>query len=128
MNQTDDNHRGLMKKNGVYAAYLRRILLTMFMLGLLVPLSAAAISLDEAKNQGLVGEKPDGYLGVVRASPEVDRLANDINQKRRERYTEIAKQNGTGMIEVEVLAGKTAIENTAPGKLVLRPDGSWVKK
>ena len=36
--------------------------------------SAWAISLDQAKQQGLVGEMPNGYLGVVVASSEVSSL------------------------------------------------------
>jgi len=47
---------------------------------LLLPLGAFAISLDAAKAQGLVGEKPDGYIGAVgSASPEVSALIRELN-------------------------------------------------
>lgn len=89
--------------------------------------TAFALSLDEAKAKGLVGEKPDGYLGAVAASPEVDSLVSDINSKRRAKYQEIAKKNGASIQSVEVLAGEKAIENTAKGQYV-QDNGAWRKK
>lgn len=90
--------------------------------------SAFALSLEEAKSKGLVGEEPSGYLGVVAGSSDAGALAQEINSKRRERYQEIAKQNGTAVSAVEALAGKKAIENTPPGQYVKTPAGSWAKK
>jgi uncharacterized protein YdbL (DUF1318 family) len=89
-----------------------------------------SLTLDEAKLQGLVGEKPNGYLGVVapNASAEVQALTNDINQKRRQTYEDIARRNSTSLKNVEMLAGETAIKNTRPGHFVQLPSGQWVKK
>lgn len=90
--------------------------------------TASAISLEEAKAKGLVGEKPNGYLGVVTPSgPDVQALTNDVNQKRRQAYEEIAKRNGTPLESVESLAGEKAIQNTRPGNFVEGPSG-WLKK
>ena len=33
---------------------------------LVTPLLAFGLSLDEAKQQGLLGERPDGYLGLAK--------------------------------------------------------------
>jgi len=93
----------------------------------LVP-TAFAISLDEAKAKGLVGEKPNGYLGMVNSSDgEARALMNDINQKRRQAYEEIAKRNKTPLNAVENLAGEKAIQNTKPGNFIEGP-GGWMKK
>ena len=87
-----------------------------------------ALSLEEAKARGLVGEKSNGYLGVVAAgNAEAQALASDINQKRRHAYQEIARRDGTNLSTVETLAGEKAIEKTKPGNLVEGP-GGWVKK
>ena len=88
------------------------------------------VTLEEAKTQGVVGEQPNGYLGVVQsgASAEVQALVNDVNQKRRHMYEDIAHRNSTKLDAVEMLAGKTAIDNTKPGNFVRRPSGQWVKK
>ena len=46
---------------------------------------ALALSLAEAKSKGLVGEKANGYLGVVvPGSQEAQSLTNEVNQKRRQ--------------------------------------------
>lgn len=87
-----------------------------------------ALSLDEAKAKGLVGEKPDGYLGVVSGGGDAQALANDINQKRRQAYQDIANRNKTSLKDVEALAGKKAIENTQPGLMIQLPSGQWMKK
>lgn len=87
-----------------------------------------ALTLDEAKSKGLVGEKSDGYVGLVSpGSGEAQALANEVNQKRRQAYEEIARRNGTSMSAVETLAGEKAVANTKPGNFV-EGSGGWVKK
>ena len=90
--------------------------------------SAFALSLDEAKANGLVGEKANGYLGPVNpANAEAQALIEDVNQKRRQAYEEIAKRNGTNIQAVQTLAGEKAIQNTKPGNFV-EGAGGWMKK
>lgn len=91
------------------------------------PLSSLALSLDEAKAKGLVGEKSSGYLGTVSGGGEVQSLVNEINTKRRQAYEEIAKKNGAHVSAVETLAGEKAIQNTKPGHYIEGP-GGWTKK
>ena len=87
-----------------------------------------ALTLEEAKTKGLVGEKASGYLGMVGAgSGDVQALVGDVNQKRRQAYEEIAKRNGTPVTTVEALAGEKAIQNTRSGNFVEGP-GGWLKK
>ncbi|MFS8980690.1 YdbL family protein [Cupriavidus necator] len=89
---------------------------------------AMALGLDSAKSQGLVGEQPDGYLGVVKATPDAVELAADINAKRRAAYDAIAKKNGATLEQVAILAGLKAIEKAAPGTFIKTPEGQWIKK
>jgi uncharacterized protein YdbL (DUF1318 family) len=87
-----------------------------------------ALSLEEAKTQGLVGERNNGYLGLVDSgNREAQALANDINKKRRQAYQDISRRDGAKLSEVESLAGEKAIEKTKPGNYVEGP-GGWVKK
>jgi hypothetical protein len=93
------------------------------------PAAALALSLDEAKAAGLVGEQPDGYLGVVAgAQPDVASMVERINSERRAHYVEIAKRNGTSVSAVEALAGKKTIERTPSGEYVMVPGRGWVRK
>jgi uncharacterized protein YdbL (DUF1318 family) len=97
---------------------------------LLTPVFACAVTLDEAKQQGWLGERPDGYLGLVKpsSSPDTVDLMKDINRKRRSLYQDIAAKNGTALSAVEALAGKKAIEKTPSGQFIMQPDGNWVRK
>ena len=87
-----------------------------------------ALTLEEAKSKGLVGEKANGYLGLVTPdSGEAQDLTSEVNQKRRQAYEEIARRNGTSVTAVETLAGEKAVQNTKPGNFVEGP-GGWMKK
>ena len=97
---------------------------------MLLAAPASALDLHQAKAQGLVGETPSGYLGLVQsdAGAEVRKLVKRINTARRERYREIAQRNGTDLRTVELLAGKKAIEATPSGQYVQDAEGRWIKK
>lgn len=89
---------------------------------------AMAIDLHTAKQRGLVGETTSGYLqAVTTPNSEVKALIQDINQKRKQLYKEIAQRNGTTVAAVEKLAGKKAIERSKPG-MYIKPGASWQKK
>lgn len=88
-----------------------------------------AIELEQAKQQGLVGETASGYLGAVSGgSAEVQELVNRINAERRQRYQGIAAKNNTPVSAVEALAGKKAIDMTQKGQFVQTAGGGWTKK
>ena len=101
-----------------------------FMLALVFSaVAVAAMGLDAAKAQGLVGEQHDGYLGIVSAAtPEVRALVSDVNAKRRAEYQRIAQTNGIDVKDVELLAGQKAIQRTAPGHYVKLEGQSWRPK
>ncbi|MEX2614662.1 MAG: YdbL family protein [Alphaproteobacteria bacterium] len=90
---------------------------------------AAADSLDDAKRNGLVGETLRGYIAPVKApSAETTRLVNDINQRRRAAYEDIAKKNGIPIQQVEVLTGQRIIERAPAGTFYQDSSGNWTRK
>ena len=69
----------------------------------------AAASLDEAKAAGYLGERPDGYVGLVKDDvPDWARqLANQINTQRREKYADAGQRTpGTTVREMGLIAGR----------------------
>ncbi|WFL76767.1 YdbL family protein [Altererythrobacter arenosus] len=81
---------------------------------------------DAARSSGKVGEKMDGYLGVVgTATTDLQRLVDDINIKRRAVYAEKARANNATLEEYALTAGCLAIARTVPGEKYQAPDGSW---
>ncbi len=79
-----------------------------------------------ARSSGKVGEKMDGYLGIVgTASPELQRLVDDINIKRRAVYAQRAQQARATVEEYALTAGCQAIAKTVPGEKYQAPDGTW---
>jgi uncharacterized protein YdbL (DUF1318 family) len=99
-------------------------------LALLIGSPAHADSLDDAKSAGYVGERIDGLLGLVKpdAPAAVKDLVKSVNAKRMQSYASIAKKNGTTLQAVAALAGKKAIEKTAPGNFIQDSRGNWVRK
>ncbi|RKF22188.1 DUF1318 domain-containing protein [Alginatibacterium sediminis] len=95
---------------------------------LALSLQAHALSLDEAKQNGWIGEQTNGLLGIVSHSKEVGSLVTDINTKRLAQYQKIAQQNGLSIDQVSVLAGKKAIERSDSGEYIQNAAGDWIKK
>jgi len=94
-----------------------------------VPLVFAAMSVDTAKQQGLVGERMDGMLGIVAPpTPELKDMVDKINAERREKYKGIAEKRGTSLDAVQAYAGKKLIEKAAPGEYIQNTGGGWQKK
>lgn len=86
-----------------------------------------ADKLGDAKSQGLVGEKTDGYLGVVVDSPATKALVNEINTKRKTKYLQLAKKNNITLQQVQSLASKKTYSKTLSGHYIWK-SGKWVKK
>lgn len=86
-----------------------------------------ALDLDEAKQKGWVGEKDNGYLGLVVAEPEVQGLVEEVNKKRHAIYLNLANKNNIALEQVEKLAAKKAYAKTAIGHYIWL-EGAWVKK
>lgn len=98
----------------------------------LAPLAASAASaiVEQAKNECVVGEQADGYLGFVpgaEVSSALRREVRDINQQRKAFYADLAKKNG---VTIEVTAALTAeklLNQASPGQCIRDADGDWVE-
>lgn len=88
---------------------------------------ARAEDLAEAKSAGQLGERIDGFVGVVSADtpPELRALAGEINARRRAEYAAIAQRQGVALEVVAQLAGEKLVERAGPGEWVLGADGEW---
>jgi uncharacterized protein YdbL (DUF1318 family) len=108
---------------------LRLLALALLAIGLCFG-PALAGPLDDAKAAGLVGERIDGYLGVVDsgAPADVKRLVEQINAERQAKYAEIAQKQGAPVQAVAQIAGEKLIERAGGGEYVMGADGQWRRK
>jgi uncharacterized protein len=108
---------------------LRFAAIALLSLGLLAT-PALAASLDQAKAAGQIGERIDGFLGVVDANAPADvrALCDQINAERQAKYKEIADKQKAPVAAVAQIAGKKLLERTPKGEYILDASGQWRKK
>ena len=94
----------------------------------IMALPAHADGLDSAKAAGLVGERPDGMLGVVTATPEATAIVADVNARRLAKFKDIAAKNGQSLAAVQAVAGQEFIARTPAGQFIMNAAGVWVRK
>ena len=98
---------------------------------LMSPSLAASALVENAKNNCIVGEQADGYMGVVTgadASADLRREIRDINQQRKAVYANLAKRNG---VTIEVTAALTAeklMNQATRGQCIRDASGAWIKR
>lgn len=102
--------------------------LSILFLSMVLSFSAAALTLKEAKQAGIVGEQADGYLGIVTQHGEAKKLILTVNNKRLAVYRKLAANNKLSVASVAQLAGKKALAKTARGNYIQSSSGQWVKK
>ena len=90
----------------------------------------AAQSARQLKSTGFVGERLDGYLGIVSADAGADvRSAVDrANAERRQVYERTASKSGNTLADVQATAGARQRENAQPGDWVQNAAGEWMQK
>lgn len=112
-----------MNRNSILAGIAAAVALTAVAAPVLAQRDPAYAA---ARAAGQIGEKPDGYLGIVgTGTPQLQDLVNDINIKRRTVYTERANAEKVTVQEYAFTAGCLAIARTTPGEKYQTPDGSW---
>ena len=114
-------------KTGFTRAALARSAAALAFSGIAAPASAQRDpAYEAARASGKVGEKMDGYLGIVGgADAALRRLVDDLNIKRRAVFADKAKAANATLEEYAFTAGCIAIARTAPGEKYQAPDGSW---
>jgi uncharacterized protein len=79
-----------------------------------------------ARAAGTVGERTNGYIGIVGTpTPELQRLVDDINNQRREVYAQRAQAEAATLEQYALTAGCLAVARTVPGEKYQAPDGTW---
>ncbi|MEO0398822.1 MAG: YdbL family protein [Pseudomonadota bacterium] len=92
---------------------------------------AASSAIEAAKRNCIVGERNDGYLGVVnegRANDSLRREVASVNQRRKAAYTRLARQNGVSIRDTGVLTAEKLIRRAPSGQCVQNANGAWIKK
>ncbi|MCI4024619.1 YdbL family protein [Salmonella enterica subsp. enterica serovar Heidelberg] len=103
------------------------LILWVLTLSLLTP-SVWALTLDEARTQGRVGETLNGYLVALKNDAETQKLVLDINHDRRASYQQLADSNHLPVDEVAKMAGQKLVERARPGEYVQGINGKWMRK
>ncbi|END1360819.1 YdbL family protein [Salmonella enterica] len=103
------------------------LILWVLTLSLLTP-SVWALTLDEARTQGRVGETLNGYLMALKNDAETQKLVLDINHARRASYQQLADSNHLPVDEVAKMAGQKLVERARPGEYVQGINGKWMRK
>ena len=110
---------------------MRNVLLILLALGNL-SVTTAAIGQDpatiiSARRAGLIGERYDGYLGVVTASPsaELRRQVGAINIRRRALYSDLAARRGVSPEEVGITTACSLLRRLSVGEYYMLGQGGW---
>ena len=95
----------------------------------LADLAADKATVTAAKAAGIVGEQADGYLGIVSsADAAVTAAVNEINNGRRQVYTQTATKSGVTPDAAGQATGAQLIANTPAGQYIKPLGGAWTKK
>lgn len=89
---------------------------------------AQALTLEQARVQGRVGETLSGYLAARSQDAETLALVKNINQARSESYQQLAASNSVPEDEVAKMAGQKLVARAQPGEFVRGLNGRWLKK
>ena len=105
---------------------MKRLALILLALGMNA--QAAALTLNDARAQGRVGETLSGYLAPIQQDAETLALVNRINAARAENYQKLADSNNLPVDEVAKMAGQKLVARAQPGEYVKGINGKWLKK
>lgn len=89
---------------------------------------ALALTLDEARQQGRVGETLYGYIAPLKQDSETLALVTRINDARKMQYAALAKSNRLKTEEVGRIAGLKLVERAGKGEYVRGINGQWLQK
>lgn len=94
-----------------------------------VPAAAQTPAVDAARQAGQVGERFDGFMGLVVApSPAVRSQVGTINIRRRALYNRFAASRGVSPQEVGVTAGCQLLARVQVGQAYMLFDGHWRRR
>ena len=107
----------------------RRLVLATSLLAIAMPCGAqvpAGQAVAEAKARGLVGERYDGYVGLVADTGAMLRhQVQSINILRRSLYSRFAIARSVTPADVGITAGCQLLATVGVGERYLAPDNDW---
>ena len=93
------------------------------------PAVAQTPAVNAARAAGQVGERYDGYLGVVGGvSGAVRSQVATINITRRSLYSNLASSKGVSPQDVGITAGCQLLARVAIGERYMLSDGAWRRR
>ena len=96
------------------------------MMAVAVPSIAQTPAVDAARQAGQVGERFDGYMGLVGLSSAVVRSqVSAINIRRRSLYSNLAASRRVAPNEVGIAAGCQLLARVQVGQAYMLGDGQW---
>jgi len=107
-------------------ALRKPLLAALLLIGAAQP--ALALTLDEARHQGRVGETFSGYIAARQQDGETQALVKRINAGRSVEYQRIAQQNNLTTEQVARIAGAKLVERAGEGEYVRGLNGLWMQK
>ena len=108
---------------------MTRIVLLAGVLLLAPPVAAQTPAMDAARSGGQIGERFDGYIGVVsQVSPAVRSQVAAINIRRRTLYSNLAASRGATPQDVGITAGCQLLARVGVGGAYMLLDGMWRRR
>jgi uncharacterized protein YdbL (DUF1318 family) len=112
------------------AQFVSKLVAAALVAATFTPVAAMAEGRDPAyaaaRAAGQVGEKMDGYLGVIGTpAAGLRAMVDDLNIKRKAAYASKAQANGATIEEYALSSGCQLILNTQPGEKYQAPNGTW---
>lgn len=96
---------------------------------LLMSQLSLALTLDEARSKGLLGENASGYVELTpRGNSDAEALLAEINSQRKAKYIEIAAKQKTDLAAIEKIAGEKITDKLNAGEFYKDANGKWHKK
>lgn len=106
----------------------RRLLIAAAAMVAATPVMAQSL-IGTALANGQIGERDDGYLGIIGApSDAVKRAVNGINITRRSLYSDLAAKKGVTPEEVGLTAACTTLSRVAVGQFYFTQSKGWQRR
>ena len=108
---------------------MKKLLLSILLASFLVSTPAFALTLDQARQQGLVGEATNGLL-VLRDNnhAQARNLVNSINAERTQAFKTGASNAGVALEVFQIRAGERIRQQLPSGVWYQDANGQWHKK
>jgi len=108
---------------------MTRLFLGVVLVTAALPVLAQSPLLVAARANGQIGERYDGYIGIVTpVSAQVRSQVSTTNIRRRSLYSRLAARKGVSPQEVGITAGCQLLARVGVGQAYLLSDGVWHRR